>query len=260
MPSLEPHFGNHSALPSVDGGSVRDAANRGASNSPRFCCSGRVRGSTRVLAAVVTASVHTGLGFLVMQNWYGADRVHSREHPAVATFDLRSPSEPDHKRDSALAAKRKAPQVRAAPAVTPSSALPVPPELPLIVLSTPVPATMPLSPSSSGSDEQAVAVAEVYRQAVTDRLSQKRNYPRSALSHGWDGDGSILFHVERSGQLLDVSIDKSTGHKALDRAALAQVRHAAPFPAIPSELPDELAIVLPLRFVLLDGKTKLAAR
>ncbi|MFD2136940.1 energy transducer TonB [Novosphingobium resinovorum] len=38
--------------------------------------------------------------------------------------------------------------------------------------------------------------------------------------------------------------------RTLDRAALDVVRRAAPFPAIPEGLPDELEITLPVEFLV----------
>jgi TonB family protein len=82
------------------------------------------------------------------------------------------------------------------------------------------------------------------------RLEARRFYPDVALRRDWQGSGAVLFRIERSGRLLDATIANSTGHGALDKAALGIVQRAAPFPAIPDSLPDELAITMPVAFLL----------
>jgi TonB family protein len=57
-----------------------------------------------------------------------------------------------------------------------------------------------------------------------------------------------------------VVIATTTGRASLDRAALAMVRRSAPFPVIPAELPDELEIVLPVNFLVIDPDTNRVAR
>ncbi|MFT4053376.1 MAG: hypothetical protein QM681_02635 [Novosphingobium sp.] len=48
--------------------------------------------------------------------------------------------------------------------------------------------------------------------------------------------------------------------RILDRAALTQVRRAAPFPEIPSELPDELIVSMSLQFLITQPGRQMAAR
>jgi TonB family protein len=95
---------------------------------------------------------------------------------------------------------------------------------------------------------------QAYREAMLAQLAAERDYPRSALLSGYQGIGSVLFHIDRDGRLLDVGIETSTGRKALDRAALALVRRAAPFPTVPAAMPDQLEVSLPIRFMILTPK------
>ncbi|MEG6507573.1 TonB family protein [Methyloligella sp. 2.7D] len=59
----------------------------------------------------------------------------------------------------------------------------------------------------------------------------------------------VEFTIDGSGELLSSKVIKSSGHAALDDAALASVRQAAPYPAIPSELSqDSFTMKIPYRF------------
>ena len=82
-------------------------------------------------------------------------------------------------------------------------------------------------------------IATDYRRVLFERLLAQRNYPEAARLQHYQGEGAVMFHIDRDGRLLAASMEKSTGKRILDRAALTQVRRAAPFPEIPSELPDE---------------------
>jgi protein TonB len=55
--------------------------------------------------------------------------------------------------------------------------------------------------------------------------------------------------IARDGRLIDVRIDTSSGSPALDAAELAAIRKAAPFPAVPGEMPgDPVILVLPITY------------
>lgn len=92
--------------------------------------------------------------------------------------------------------------------------------------------------------------AQSWRRAVMERLEAQRFYPDLAVRREWQGSGLVLFRIERSGRLLDVRLADSTGRPALDTAALGIVARAAPFPAIPDGLPDEMTITMPVQFLI----------
>jgi protein TonB len=56
----------------------------------------------------------------------------------------------------------------------------------------------------------------------------------------------VSFSVGRSGQLLSVSLQASSGHGGLDAAALAKVRRAAPFAPVPEGTPAPITLSLPV--------------
>jgi protein TonB len=54
--------------------------------------------------------------------------------------------------------------------------------------------------------------------------------------------------VNTAGELVRREIVKSSGQPVLDDAALASVEKAAPFPAMPDELSEDIEITVPFRF------------
>jgi TonB family protein len=110
------------------------------------------------------------------------------------------------------------------------------------------------------TQRQPSDVVQEYRQALFDKLADQRHYPEAARLRRHQGDGAVLFRIDRSGALLETSMERSTGRAMLDHAALSQVRRAAPFPAIPPELPDELAVSMPLRFLIAPPGRQIAER
>lgn len=130
-------------------------------------------------------------------------------------------------------------------------------------LASPPAETAEAPPSSSESGGRTDRIAEItqdYRYSLITRLEAARRYPRRALLEGYEGAGAILFRIDRDGRLIDLSVAASTGRRELDHGALALVRRAAPFPAIPQELPDELAITMPVRFLILGQPVQMVAR
>lgn len=196
----------------------------------------------RAVALVATAMIHLAVGAVVAIGW-------PRTHTATGTPHLVSVI--------VLPQPAREPQRRAvsgtrAPVHQPEP-LPVrsdPP--PTILLAPPAPisvepvAVLP-APSDGGSEDALQTETQAYRRAIMARLEAQRRHLR--IGPASEGAGEAVFRIERSGRLLEAAIVRSTGSRALDRAALSVVREAAPFPAIPDGLPDELAITLPVKFL-----------
>ncbi|MCE7796432.1 TonB family protein [Sphingobium sufflavum] len=116
----------------------------------------------------------------------------------------------------------------------------------------PVALPVPVAPSDGGRTDAPEQALLTYRRAVTARLAAERRYPGDALRRGHQGNGMILFRIDRTGSLLSAVVDKGTGSAELDREAVSLVRRAAPFHHIPAELPDELEIGLPILFLIAE--------
>lgn len=87
--------------------------------------------------------------------------------------------------------------------------------------------------------------------AVTSWRSQVqaailRNKP--APDNDREGVARVGFSVARSGGLGGVRLTASSGSPALDAAALAAVRRAAPFPPVPDDIDAPVALEVPIRF------------
>ena len=72
-----------------------------------------------------------------------------------------------------------------------------------------------------------------YPGQVQVRVSRATRYPASAK--GSKGEAHVTFTVAANGGVSRVKLSRSSGNAALDDAALAAVRRAAPFPPIPED-------------------------
>ncbi|MGV3650089.1 MAG: TonB family protein [Devosia sp.] len=92
-----------------------------------------------------------------------------------------------------------------------------------------VAAAAPSPPRASGTGSGGSADVARYPSQVIGKL---RNALRRA--GGQSGEVMVRFTVAANGSLSGASIARSSGNGALDQAALALVRRAAPFPPIPA--------------------------
>lgn len=81
----------------------------------------------------------------------------------------------------------------------------------------------------AASDTRRAAAA--YRGIVAARLA--RNKPSGAVARIANGTALVAFRISSSGTATGVRLVRSAGHGALDRAAVATVRRASPFPPPP---------------------------
>ncbi|MBK1636893.1 energy transducer TonB family protein, partial [Rhodovulum adriaticum] len=81
---------------------------------------------------------------------------------------------------------------------------------------------------------------------ILARVTRQHHYPRGSRA---EGRALVELVVAANGQLLSARLVRSAGDASLDRAALAAVRRAAPFPAAPRGLgrPRD-SFTLPLNF------------
>ena len=66
--------------------------------------------------------------------------------------------------------------------------------------------------------------------AVRERIVRSLSYPPRARKMGWEGRVVVGFVLLADGRVRDLRVLSSSGHEALDEAALAAVRRAAPYP------------------------------
>jgi protein TonB len=68
---------------------------------------------------------------------------------------------------------------------------------------------------------------------IQSRVHRNLRYPRGETA---TGTARVALTILRNGQLAGAKLVRSSGHAALDRAALAAVNRAGRFPKAPSEL------------------------
>jgi protein TonB len=84
----------------------------------------------------------------------------------------------------------------------------------------------------------------VYAQYIEDWRSKVErvgtlNYPSAARGRLY-GMLTLTVIIDRSGNVVDVEIDRSSGHKVLDEAALRIVHLAAPYSVFPAAIPHDI--------------------
>ncbi|MEE4450831.1 TonB family protein [Novosphingobium resinovorum] len=215
------------------------------------------RASPRVVAAAVTALVHLLLLAVLVQGQFRpapTRTAHVAEQVIIMSHAPQPPVEPAPRpRKTARKPAETEAKMPPLPAI-PLQAIVAPPAE-VLAPGAEMPA-LPQSPAHRSPSD----VIDDYRQALFDRLAARRHYPEAARLRDYQGDGAVLFRIDRGGNLLGAAMERSTGRALLDRAALTQVRRSAPFPEIPPELPDELAVSMPLQFLIVRPGRQMAAR
>lgn len=84
-----------------------------------------------------------------------------------------------------------------------------------------------------------------YYATVLARIQAAKHYPWVAQRRSMQGAARIAFRLSSTGRLLWARIARSSGFTILDKAALAAVRNAAPYPKFPGrkdEMPASMAV------------------
>lgn len=111
------------------------------------------------------------------------------------------------------------------------------------------PASSPAVRTSPNASRRAAPdVAMRFQQALLRHIARFQHYPALARAQGLEGTVQIVFLLRRDGTVADAWVETTSGQIVLDAEAIATVRRAAPLPQIPTELPDELRVLLPVAF------------
>lgn len=159
-----------------------------------------------------------------------------RVAPPIAKPPVTSPPEPELKPDFKL--------VEPAQSVLPPAPAPA-------AEATPAPATQPASPALTAPTATATVarVAEAEFRAAYLQNTPPR-YPASARRNGEQGTVHLRVLVTTDGRAKDVQIERSSGSKALDRAALEAVRGWRFIPARRGAEPIEKWVGIPIVYKL----------
>ena len=106
----------------------------------------------------------------------------------------------------------------------------------------------------------ADAAIKTLRSALSSKGLQKKGvglrytvpaiYPRIAKKEGWEGTVTLLVVVDVKGKPAEITVDKSSGHKVLDNAAIHAVRKWIFSPAKDGNIPIRSSVKLPVHFSL----------
>ena len=80
------------------------------------------------------------------------------------------------------------------------------------------------------------AASNAYLARVAGHLKHFIRYPMEA--RGASGTVLVRFELNREGEVIGSEVKKSSGSSVLDRAALATLRRASPFPSFPAAKPE----------------------
>jgi TonB family protein len=103
-----------------------------------------------------------------------------------------------------------------------------------------VAAAMQLQGYPDIDDKEYRQQLQQYVHQVMRQVYEEVKYPRRAIKYSWEGRVELSARLDKSGGLLAVTVDSSSGHGGLDTAAEAAVRRAAPFPELTPVAREEL--------------------
>ncbi len=101
------------------------------------------------------------------------------------------------------------------------------------------------------NSQASPAAARVIQQATPlYRVNPPPEYPRLARRRGLEGTVLLEVLVDRNGRVLEVSVQTSSGHSILDRAAIRGVRSWRFSPGTIDGQPSDMRVRVPVRFHL----------
>ena len=141
-----------------------------------------------------------------------------------------------------------APAVKAPPVEAPAVSFPAAPAAQAAVPSKAI-GTSPMPPRSEPGEAEGF---EDYFGAVRSLIEEKKRYPLMSRRTRQEGKARVRFVILKGGRLEgQPSIQESSGHATLDRAAVRSIKDAAPFPPIPENMgKDRLELSLVISFQL----------
>ena len=87
-------------------------------------------------------------------------------------------------------------------------------------------------------------------ESLRRRLAELKRYPSAARLNGWEGKVVLRAVIRADGHLSEVKVHKSSGHEALDNAAMESIRLACPLHLQQPIGTSELAVYVPIVYSL----------
>ena len=120
------------------------------------------------------------------------------------------------------------------------------------------PETVPATAYSAyaPSIKSGVTDFERVRNRVRAAFELRQTYPALARHRGWEGELAVRLRVEADGTLTQLEVDRSSGIRVLDAAALHTLRQVRSLPEAQDWLGgNHFDMVLPIRYRLTDERT-----
>ncbi|MEO9599390.1 energy transducer TonB [Parasphingorhabdus sp.] len=251
-------IGREAAVPAASFASDRSEAIESSTNHERGQYSS-TSPANRSVALTLTLAFHALFlgGFLIQ---WGVTYV-KRETPSLAVFNVAPPAAPSEPITEVPPGPKQV--EKETPKPEPVERDIEPPEIQLVsdnpvamrqripdpgppVEKTTAPETSPLPPASQHSNVEASWEAQLLA-----HLERFRRYPASAKARREQGIAYIRFTMDKQGQLISAQLARSSGSRRLDKAALATIKRAAPFPKPPQDLPGiSLELTVPIEFFM----------
>jgi len=111
-------------------------------------------------------------------------------------------------------------------------------------------AAAPPTPDAPPADLQAGAASDQWEARLMARLQRYRFYPATARARRQQGTAWVRVSLDRTGSLLALRLEQSSGQPLLDEAALQTFRRAQPLPPIPDEMNAPQELVVPVEYYL----------
>lgn len=90
-----------------------------------------------------------------------------------------------------------------------------------------------------------------YASVIQRRISENLSYPDAAREAAFQGTVKLKLHLSYSGELLDASIQESSGYNILDEDAVTAARQTSPYPPLPPSLDSEdIWVEIPIAYRL----------
>jgi len=90
-----------------------------------------------------------------------------------------------------------------------------------------------------------------YMSVLQAWLEKHKEYPRGARLRRIEGTTLLYFVMDRTGNVIDFRIQRSSGFALLDNEVEAMIQRAQPLPQIPKEMDRQcLELVVPVQFML----------
>jgi protein TonB len=92
---------------------------------------------------------------------------------------------------------------------------------------------------------------EAYKTMVRRRLERNKKYPPRAKRDEIEGTATVRFTINRTGEVVAVSVVKSSGKPILDDEVMALLKRVNPLPKFPDALTDPtMTLTAPIQFKL----------